>query len=261
VTFPVLTTLIPMLGCVLALMGLLDLETAWTGHLAPEVRENLSPAAFKIVDTFVRQTSGAEQRALWLIIGLPVMVWQASAAVRALTDALCRIYRIDERRSGLRQWVVSFALGFVSCVLLVLAFGILRFTPALTDGAVLPALRWPVAFVLLSLLIGLLVHYAPERQLPMRWASTGSLFCVASWLLVSGAFAFYATQIVDYGSIFPTLALVFVTLIYLWLSVSALLVGAQLDAVIRQERTGSRSGVSKGAGRRRANAATPRPVK
>jgi membrane protein len=261
IAFPAVMTLIPLLACSLALLGVLHLEDVWSAHLAPEVRHSASASAFKIVDAFVKKATSGEARGLWLLIGIPIMIWQASAAVRALSASLCRIYCVDEPRSGLRRWLGSFALGLVCPVLALLAFAVVRFTPALTEGVVFAVLRWPVAFVVLTLLVGLLVHYAPGREVPMRWASTGSVVCVAVWLLFSVGFGFYATEVVDYASIFPTLGLVFVTMIYFWLSVCALLVGAQLDAVVRQRRTGSRSGVSAGRRRSRAEGATPRPVR
>src|SRR4051794_5459376 len=106
------------------------------------------------------------------------------------------------------------------CVLFLLASAVLRFTP---DSLVLEIIRWPVGFVLLTTVVWLLMHDAPARAIPARWASFGSVLCVAAWLGVSGAFGFYVSKVVDYGSTFSTLALAFVTAIYLYLSAVAFL--------------------------------------
>ena len=260
IAFQVLTTVIPLVMCALALLGLFHLEEAWSAHLAPEVEQNTSPAAYKLIDSFVK-TASEEQRGFWLLAGVPLVVWESSGAVRALMGALSRIYATEEQRSRTRRYLTSFALGLAGCVLLLLAVAVFRFTPVLTDSALLSVLRWPVTFALLLLLVWLMVHYAPAEPVPAGWASFGSLLCVGVWLIVSAGFGFYATEVVDYGSIFSTLALAFVAFLYLYLTASAFLLGAQLDAIVRRERTGSSSGVSAGALPTRGEAATPRPAR
>ena len=55
-------------------------------------------------------------------------------------------------------------------------------------------------------------------------------------------FGFYVTDIADYGSIFGSLATAFLLMTYLYLSACAFLIGAEVDAIVRQDETGSRSG-------------------
>jgi membrane protein len=260
IAFQILTTLIPLVMCATALLGFLHLKDAWTLHLAPQVRDSVSPATFKLIDSFVR-TASQNQQAFWLLAGVPLVVWESSGAVRAVMGALCRIYCTEEDRSRLRKYLTSFALGLAACVLILLTVAVVRFTPDVTDGVVLSILRYPVGFLLLVSLVWLLMHYAPAHPIPAHWASFGSVLCVVVWLMVSAGFGFYATEVVDYSSIFSTLALAFVTFLYLYLSCCAFLFGAQLDAIVRRERTGSSSGVRIGRRRKRAETATPRPVR
>src|SRR3954451_22910700 len=243
IAFQLLTTIIPLVMCGMALLGVLHLAEAWSQHLAPQIRANVSPQTFKLIDSFVK-TATQNERGFWLIAGIPLVIWESSGAVRAVMGALCRIYGTGEDRTKTRKYLTSFGLGLACCVLVVLAFALLRFTPDLTDGLILQILRWPVGFVLLTTVVWLLMHSAPAEPIPARWASFGSVVCVAAWLLVSVGFGFYASNVVDYESIFSTLALAFVSSIYLYLSAVAFLLGAQVDAIVRRERTGSRSGVS-----------------
>jgi membrane protein len=261
IAFQVLTTLIPLVMCVMALLGVLHLLEAWTQHLAPQVRHNVSPQTFKVIDSFVK-TASEDKRGFWLLGGVPLVVWEASGAVRAVMGALGRIYGTDEERSKTRKYLTSFALGAACVVLFLAASAVFRFTPVITDGIVFSILRWPVALVLLITVVWLLMHYAPAEPIPARWASFGSVCCAALWVTTSAAFGFYVTNVVDYTSIFSTLALAFVTFIYLYLSAVVFLVGAQVDAIVRRERTGSWSGLVSGGPREtREGAATPRPAR
>jgi uncharacterized BrkB/YihY/UPF0761 family membrane protein len=51
----------------------------------------------------------------------------------------------------------------------------------------------------------------------------------------SAVFALYITDVAAYGSIFSSLAVAFVALLYLYVSACAILIGAELDAVLADE--------------------------
>jgi membrane protein len=65
----------------------------------------------------------------------------------------------------------------------------------------------------------------------------------AWWVIVSAGFYFYLTALAAYGSVFGSLASVIVVMAYLYISSTAFLFGAQLDAIIRAQATGTLSGV------------------
>lgn len=71
--------------------------------------------------------------------------------------------------------------------------------------------------------------------IPHRWISFGSALCVVAWVGTSLVFGLYVTQIADYNSIFGSLATVFVLLTYLYLSAASFLIGAEVDALVREQ--------------------------
>lgn len=103
--------------------------------------------------------------------------------------------------------------------------------------------RWALAVALLLLAVGLLVHHAPSTAQPLPWVSLGATIVIAAWLTVSVVFYFYVTEVASYGSVFGSLAAVLVVMAYLYLSTTVFLFGAQLDAIIRAQATGTLSGV------------------
>ncbi len=94
----------------------------------------------------------------------------------------------------------------------------------------------------LSLAVGLLVHVAPPTPQPLPWVSLGTTIVTISWVIVSVAFYLYLTSLASYGSVFGSLASVIVVIAYLYVSTTAFLFGAQLDAIIRAQATGTLSG-------------------
>jgi membrane protein len=65
---------------------------------------------------------------------------------------------------------------------------------------------------------------------------------IGAWAIVSLAFYFYLTSIASYKSVFGSLAAVIVAMAYLYTSTVVFLFGAQLDAIIRAQATGTLSG-------------------
>ena len=103
--------------------------------------------------------------------------------------------------------------------------------------------RWALTMGFLSLAVGLLVRVAPATHQPLPWVSLGTTIVTAWWVIVSVGFYFYLTGLDSYDSVFGSLASVIVVIAYLYLSTTAFLFGAQLDAIIRAQSTGTLSGV------------------
>jgi membrane protein len=104
--------------------------------------------------------------------------------------------------------------------------------------------RWTLVMALLVLVVGLLVRHAPATPQTLPWVSLGATLVIASWTLVSLTFYLYLTELASYDSVFGSLAAIIVAMAYLYISTTVFLFGAQLDAIIRAQATGTLSGPS-----------------
>jgi membrane protein len=236
--FQVVLALVPFLLFLMALLGFLHLEEAWGEDVAPYVRSSVSDAAFRLIDETVEEIF-ARKQFWWLTIGLGVTLWELSSASRVTMTALDRVYGYHRRRSLLELLPRSIALGAAMGLCAVAAIAIVRFGPLLTgdlDGvlAVLSfVVRWLLAALVLSVGVGLLVHYGSATRQPVPWVSFGTGLVLVAWVLTSIGFGVYVTYIASYESVFGHLATVFVLLVYVWLLANAFLVGIQVDACVR----------------------------
>jgi len=236
ISFQVLFALIPLLLFALGLLGFLSLQSVWSGQLAPDVEPQMSHAAYVVVDETVRRVLTGKQ-AFWVTVGAAIAVWEISGAVRAVMQVFNKIYDCDETRPFWRRIRISLALAAAAAALLLVAAAAALFAPALLGGTGVVHLLavvagWLVALALLVLLVGLLVHYAPNASRSLNWVSFGALLVVFAWSLMTIGFSIYATQIADYGSIFGSLAAVIVLMTYLYASAIVFLTGVQLDALV-----------------------------
>jgi membrane protein len=240
IAFQVFFALIPLALFALALMSGLGLSDVWSRDIAPDLRESASPAAYTLIDDTVRKVL-SEKQFFWLTIGAVITIWEMSGATRAIMDVFDRIYESDRRRSFRERYAVSIVLSIAAGALILAAAAAIQLAPLAVDGPV-ALLRWPLAVLLLSISVALLVRYAPADSHPDGWVSFGSLVVVVAWLGTSLAFTFYLTNFARYGSIFGALATIIVTFEYLYLASIAFLTGAQVDALVRERVEGDASG-------------------
>lgn len=238
IAFQVFYAIIPLVLFGLGMLGGLGLEEQWTREWAPTAREAMSAPAFQIVDDTIRNVLGGHQ-AFWILAGAALAIWKVSATMRAIMDVFDRIYESRRERTFAERMRDSLVLGAAVAALLLSAAGCAvlgdeALSAVGIAGGPLLWLRWPVVLALLFAVVTLLVAYAPADHQPPQWVTFGSTVVVAAWVLASVVFGVYLTSIADYGSIFGALATIVVALTYLYLAASAVLVGAQLDALVRE---------------------------
>lgn len=235
-----MTAIVPLVLSGLALLGFLDLKDAWSADLAPQLHSHVSGDVYSLVDSFVRTALGSK-RFFWLTAGGVLCVWEVSGAIRAIMSALSRVYGDQDSRTRLRRYLISFALAQAAIILVVGAFAVMRFSTDVFHGLWISVLRWPVSIALLLGLVWLLLRYAPVESHAAHWVSFGSALCVGVWLATSLVYGLYVSYIADYGSVFSSLAAVFLLLTYLYLSACAFMAGVQVDALIRRAASGARA--------------------
>jgi membrane protein len=249
ISFQILTAIVPFLLFVLALAGLLHLDSVWRDHLEPQIRAHVSAAVFAVISDAVNKVFAGGQLK-WATVGGGVALWQVSGAVRAVMGALARIYGAPTERPFLRRYSISFVLSievgacFILAALCVLLAPFVSVAHAGAGWDVFAFLvRWTLAVALLLLAVGVLVRHAPGTSQTLPWVSLGATIVIASWVIVSLVFYLYLTELASYESVFGSLAAVIVAMAYLYISTTAFLFGAQFDAIIRAQSTGALSGI------------------
>jgi membrane protein len=248
ISFQILTAVVPFAMTMLALAGILDLDGVWRDHVAPEIRTHVSADVYSVIANAVEKAL-SDKQLLWATLGGGLALWQVSGAVRAVMGAFERIYGAQSERPFVRRYLISFALSVATGACFALATLCVVLAPfvAVNDpGTVWEVLafvvRWTLAVGLLAFAVGLLVHVAPAAGQPLPWVSLGTTIVTVSWVLVSIGFYYYLTTLASYESIFGSLASVIVGFGYLYASTTTFLFGAQLDAIIRAQATGTLSG-------------------
>jgi membrane protein len=243
ISFQVVFALVPLALLALGLLGTFGLSSWWSADAAQTVKENVSGPVFQVVDDTVRKVL-SERQLFWVTLGAGLAVWEVSGAMRATMQVLNRVYLVPEGRSFRRKLLESMVLSTAVTLLLLLAATAVKLGPVAARGvfgkgalvSVLSFLAsWGVAIAILFLVVTLVVRFAPDTRRPVRWVTFGGVLVIAGWIVMSLLYGFYITSLADYASIFGSLAVVMVTMSYIYMSAIVFLTGVQLDSLIRNK--------------------------
>ena len=97
-------------------------------------------------------------------------------------------------------------------------------------------LRWPLLLVMIGIGMTVLYRFGPSREkAKWRWLTWGSVLATIVWLIASWAFSYYLQNFADYNATYGTLGAVIGFMMWTWISVIILLVGAELNAELEHQ--------------------------
>ena len=181
---------------------------------------------------------------LGFFIGLFVALWSANNGIKAIFEALNVAYSENESRSFLKLNLVSFAFtlgGMVFGIILITTLGVIPRLLTLVglDGwnALLVSLaRWPLTAVVVAGAISVVYRFGPDReQAKWRWLSLGGILSTLVWMIASAGFTFYLANFADYNATYGALGAVAGLMVWIWISVIVLILGAELNAELEHQ--------------------------
>lgn len=248
VAFFAMFAVFPGLGAAVALWGLIADPGVIRGYL--EVAERfLPPEAGQLVHDQVMGLILAPRTALqWTtILSLMIALYSARAGVSALVTGLDVVHR-SRPRGWLWGWAVDFMLTaaligalFVALVTVVVVPILLSYVELGTFEAWLSkVLPFGAMFLLVLTCLSILYRFGPNVEGGLRspWISVGVLVAALAWAGVSIGFSMYLANFNSYNAIYGSIGAVIILMMWLYLSVWAVLLGgainAELDARMRR---------------------------
>ncbi len=238
VTFFAVQSLFPFLLFLVALAGLV---------LDPERIAGTVDGLARVAPGEVTRIVGDRIRSIWVArsaglaaVGALGALLSASGGMVALMDALNRANGARETRPFVKRRLLALGLtaaaALLSLVAALVALAIAPLSRALGGlaGTLLVWLRLPVAGALMAMLWSVLYERLPDVPRRHRLVTPGAVTGVLAWLAVSWAFSLYVAHFGRFEVTYGTLGGGAVLLLWMWLSTQSLLLGAQLDAILRR---------------------------
>ncbi len=179
-----------------------------------------------------------------VVVGILVALWSAMGGVKAMIDALNVIYEERETRSFLRFNLVALGFTLTGFAVFLLAIGGVIMVPLVLSwlglggltAALMRIFRWPALLIVLLVGLAVLYRYAPDRRAARwQWVSIGSVFASVVWIAASFLFSWYLAKFNSYNATYGSLGAVVAMMMWLWISATVVLLGAELNAEIEHQ--------------------------
>lgn len=236
--FPALAAFVSMFGFMIDPVELAE-QIATLEGLLPTGGIELMTAQ---VESLAEQTGAT--LSFGAIAGLAIALWSATYGIKTLFEAMNIAYDEHEERSFLRlnALAILFTLGAMAIALMfLLALGVvpalLRLV-GLSDWTerLISLARWPVLVATVAAGTAIIYRYGPSRVRPRwRWVMWGSAIATAAWVVTSIGFSWYLQNVADYNATYGSLGAAVGFMMWTWLSMVILIVGAELNAELEHQ--------------------------
>jgi membrane protein len=244
-TFYLLLALFPALAAFVSLYGFVADPATVADHVS-YLGGLLPSAGVDIIRSQLEALASQDQQALGIgfLIGLAIALWSANNGVKALFDAMNIAYEETEKRGFIKLNLISIAFTMGALLIaigLILTVGVVPAVlaylrlDAWTETLVAVG-RWPVLLVAILIGISLIYRFGPSRRpAKWRWLSWGAVIATVVWIGASWAFSFYLQNFADYNATYGSLGAVIGLMMWTWISVIILIVGAEINAEIEHQ--------------------------
>lgn len=233
-------SLFPLILAMFALTGIFGGDPAFEWIMS-RLDMALPGEAAVYLTGFVREITGEERPGI-LSFSVLFTLWSASRIFATLTDGLNRVYDLEETRSWWKRRLIALVSLVVGTVLLVGGSVTLLAGPEILDvlrlGEVWQFLRWPLAIVMLIVLMWMVFFLLPDRKMGGAWLPTliGAVVGTGLWVLATVGFRIYVTRFGNYSQTYGFIGGIMVMLLWLYLTALAILAGGEVAATLEQRR-------------------------
>jgi membrane protein len=244
VTFYLLLASFPAIAAFVSLYGIFSNVDSVEKQLGQMASIFPRDAVRLIGDQMVRL---ATQRHATLSVAFAVStlisVWSANAGMKSLFDGLNITYDEVEKRPYLHRTVITYGATLAALAFLTAATAITVAAPIFFHEVGLHGLRywwvplrWLAVYVMAGSVFTLLYRFGPSRaKARWRWVFCGGFAAALLWMAGSLGFSWYVNNFTHFGVTYGSLGAMIAFMLWVWVSVMVVLIGAELNAEIEHQ--------------------------
>ena len=243
VTFLMLLSLFPTLAAFVTVYGLFADPADASGRVGFLYALLPSSVASFLAQEMTRLAAGSTRDLTFTLIWtLGLSLWTANNGIKTLFHGINVAYHEVEKRDIVQYNLLCFAFTLSGLAAVLVSAALVVGVPIFLglfgladDWERLAPLRWPMLFAIYILTLVTMYRFGPSRaSATVRWLFPGAVFAATVSVLISFTFSWYLTNFVRMDSYGP-LATAMGFLLWVWLSVQVVLMGAKLNAEIEHQ--------------------------
>lgn len=167
----------------------------------------------------------------------------ASNGCHAIIDATDTLYKIDHEdyiSTRIKAVFLTILLvGLFLFTLVILAFGNTILQTIQNFGVlgdlgdtiyqIFILLKWPVAFILVYLIIKLIYTLAPDKNIKSRYMTRGAVFTSLGWILVTAIYSYYVNHFANYDIFYGGLSNLIIMMMWIYIIAYIFVIGIAIN--------------------------------
>lgn len=244
VSFYAVLAVLPGIMLVLSIYGLFT-DVAEAERQIDAILAAFPGAAERLIDEQMRALAEASHPHLTVgsILSAVALFWTVSNAVKATVQAVKIAYNEDDKKSRLESRPVVLALSIASVILGIVSLAIVAAVPVWfstldTDHIIVTFghLRWLLIIgAYAGVVISLYLFAPPTRPSGFRSVLPGVILASSVWMAASFGFSTYVASFGRYNETYGGLGGFIILMLWFWLATLAVILGAELNAVIERK--------------------------
>jgi membrane protein len=232
-------SLFPLIFALFALTGIVGGDHAFHAIMS-SIEQTVPRETADLLSKYVAEITNHSRPAL-LSIGIVAALWAAAGGISAVMGGLNNIYDVRESRGIWKPRALALGVLIICAILFLAAAIAILVGPGLAKafhmGVAWEILRWPIGYLLVTLVFWILYYLLPDRDQSrskkaiLIGAAAGALL----WILITFLFQLYVTNFGSYDVTYGALGAVVVLLVWLYLSALAILLGGEIAQEVERE--------------------------
>ncbi len=228
-------SIVPMLIMICTMIPFTPLTQGDLLHAVTEITPDIiDPLVADLISEVYEKSAGI------LSVAAFATLWSAGKGVQALMRGLNAVHHVEEERNYFAIRLIASLYTFVMLVVVVLSLFVMVFGNQLVNLILfkVPQIRILIAFLMnfrflavwlvLIALFSALYTYVPDVKLKWKEQFPGAVFSAVAWSVFSWGFSLYISKSQTY-SIYGSLSIIVIVMIWLYFCMYILLIGAFLN--------------------------------
>lgn len=238
--FYLLFTIFPLLIFLNSILGILHMDLSGLLESAARI---MPRSVVKFAESYLSYV-GRTSNVRLLLFGLFFSVYFPMRATNTLMRAVRTAYHLGPPRGALRHMLktliytvllivfLTLMLTLLTVSNLALAYATKHFGLSARAADLWARLRFPLVTMLMYFALYLLYAMTQDEHQPQRNLFPGALASLLGWMLVSFIYSLYMENIAAYSLLYGSIGTVIALLVWLYLSSTVLIMGAELNGTL-----------------------------
>ncbi|MFQ1049671.1 virulence factor BrkB family protein [Avibacterium paragallinarum] len=241
-TYSTMLALVPLIMVVFSIFSAFPVFNEVTGELKQFIFDNFAPNASNMVGEYIYQfVDNSKQMSA---VGIVSLIVVALMLINTIDRTLNSIWQDSSIRPTLFSFAIYWLILTLGPIIIATSIGISSYVTALARDFLQSDMGLPFGLKLLSFIPFMLTWFiftliysvVPNKKVSIKHSAAGALVAAIFFTLGKQAFTWYITNFPSYQLIYGAMATLPIMLLWIQLSWIAILLGAQLAAVLGDMR-------------------------